>query len=70
MTKTTFLIILLILLIFTITKFLIFGYMFKVFKPKEMTDKEKEAFNREMDGDDEDDDFDDLTWNKDLLYPN
>ena len=52
MTKTTFLIILAVLLVFMVTKFLLLGYFFKLFKPKEMTDEEKQ---------DEDEDFEDLT---------
>lgn len=61
MTKTTFLIILAVLLVFMVTKFLLLGYFFKLFKPKEMSDEEKQAFDREVDGEDEDEDFEDLT---------
>lgn len=61
MTKTTFFIVLLVLLGLTLVKLLIFGSIFKIFKPQEMTEEEKEAFDREMDGEDEDEDFEDLT---------
>lgn len=52
MTKT-FLIALVILIIFSISKFFILGAMFKLFKPTEMTDEQKQAFDREFDGLDE-----------------
>ena len=57
MTKT-FLVALVILIAFSITKFFILGTMFKLFKPTEMTPEQKRAFDREFDGLDEDEEED------------
>ncbi|MGT2929900.1 hypothetical protein ACVR1G_06660 [Streptococcus dentasini] len=56
----TFLIALLILLIFTALKFLVFGVVFRIFKPQEMTEEEKAAFDSKMDGEEENDEVDSL----------
>ncbi|MFC3932123.1 hypothetical protein ACVR0S_01540 [Streptococcus dentapri] len=62
--EKTLIIVVIILVLFSLLKFVIFGYMLKMFKPKEMTEEEKAEFDKKMDGDEEEDDdtdFDSLT---------